>query len=203
MRKMGLCVLWSCVLFLAVICDAADDGSKDILLLNSPGVDGSVAKQCFDFVERNVQGRIRVDRTLLSTEGFTPPELLKAFSAMRSKDDALVVVLVGSETELTSVVAYSEKLHSATVNITPMLNAAELTPKGRSARIDRAVMYAIGRLIGLSPCLNPYCALSEYEHTDKDRIPGRNFCPVCADAAGKALQALGVGEAAVIPKERK
>ena len=179
------------------VCDGAQPASKSILLLSSPSVQIEQADRCYQFVEHNVRGRTRSDRTLLSSECLTPDEQLRVFSCMRSTNDALVVVLVSSTPVKGAIIAYSEKLGSAVVNIGPVMSSPGLSDSARAARIDRAVMYAIGRLVGVDPCPNPFCALSEDQPHRKDQIPGRNFCPVCSVAVGEALRAVGSGEDAV------
>ncbi len=186
-------VLLMVVLWCGVVVGGTND-SKAVLFLSSPAVDTVLAQECFEFMDKNVRGEMRVNRTLLRVKGFGPEEQLKAFSAMRSKNDVLVVVLVNQTVEKCPIVIFSEKLGTAVVNIAPILSAEGLSDKVRSARIDRAAMYALGRLAGMKACLNPFCALSEYAHVQKDKVPGRNYCPNCSDPVGKLLQEMGIFE---------
>lgn len=181
---------WLCV----TVVGFAD--GKDVLLLRGPKVDAKLAENCFKFMDHNVRGKLRVDHTLFSVDGFAPKEQLKVFSAMRSEQDALVVVLVNSPASTNSVVIYSRDLGAAVVNIAPMVNDREFSKKIRLALIDRSAMYALGRVAGMEPCLNPFCALSEYHLVQKDKMPGRNYCPNCIDRVAEKLEKLGVKEVA-------
>lgn len=168
--------------------------TKKILLLSSPTVDSEISESTLGFAARNVKGAITEGRTRLSISGFEPKELLRIYSAMRTDSDALVIVLANTRMPDWPVVIYSEILGCAVVNIAEILEMKEIIETGRVARIQRASLYAIGRLGGLKSCLNPFCALSEYEHVQKDRIPGRNYCPNCTDRVGAGLKALGIHE---------
>jgi predicted Zn-dependent protease len=176
----------------AGVTHAATQDSKMVLFLSSPEVDTELSRTCFGFVKNNVRGQLRRDLTLLRSAGFGPEEQLRVFSAMRSDGDALVVVLVNVATNSAPVVTYSEKRGSAVVNIAMLDAAEEITEQGRVARIERAAMYAVGRLVGMPACLNPYCALSEYVHVQKNKVLGRNYCPHCSDRVAAGLKAVGV-----------
>ncbi|MBT3192300.1 MAG: hypothetical protein HN341_07065 [Verrucomicrobia bacterium] len=168
--------------------------SNAVLVLSTPTVEKRVSAACFDFMRTNVMGMLRRDRTLLRAAGFGPEEQLKAFSAMRSERDALVVVLVNTPASSAPAVVYSVRLGCAVVNTAVIAAIDGLTDQGRLARIERAAMYGLGRLVGMPACLNPFCALSEYEHVQKDKIPGRNYCPNCCDRVAAGLRAVGVQE---------
>ncbi len=184
-----------CVSFLmAGALSGEENDSQQVLLLRSPRVSENFSTLCLKFMKANLRGPVREDRTLLSVDGFTPQEQLKAFSAMRSKSDAIVIVLDSSAATDVSPISYSESLGCAVVNIASVVRDLDLSDLAREARVEKSIMYAIGRLVGMAPCLNPLCALSEYETVQKDRLPGRNFCPNCCDKVAAGLADRGVRE---------
>ena len=193
MKKVCGLVVLGVALFAGVVFGGTKE-SKTVLVLNSPAVDAKLSKECFDFMKLNVRGSLRQDRTLLCVGGFGPEEQLKAFSAMRSERDALVVVLVSYDEPVGPVVIYSVSLGAAVVNIAPILADKELSEKMKPAVIERSAMYALGRLAGMDACLNPFCALSEYKQVNKNKMPGRNYCPNCIDRVAVKLEGLGVFE---------
>lgn len=192
MKRIGGLIVLGAFLLAGTVFGGSDD-SKTVLVLNSPKVDAKLAKENFEFMRHNVRGSLRQDRTLLCVDGFTPEEQLKAFSAMRSESDALVVVLVNSDEAEGPVVIYSVSLGAAVVNISSILSDGDMSDKKKTAVIERSAMYALGRIAGMDACLNPFCALSEYKQV-KEKMPGRNYCPNCIDSVALKLEALGVFE---------
>ena len=196
-------LLLICMCIIGSTCDAEQPLSKNLLFLASPEVSSELANARFRFLEMNVRGTLRTDRTLLRTAELTPKEQLKAFSCMVTDGDALVIALVNSPSGGGPVVVYSVGLGASVVNISPILAMKELTPTGQSARIDRALMFAIGMLLQVDSCMNPFCALSEVDHFRKDQLPGRNYCPACTDKVSDQLKNHGVCEGTPLPKSGK
>jgi hypothetical protein len=192
-RILGFLVLALCfALSIEVIGSTSD--SKAILLLRAPHVGESVFDECFAYVKANVGDQVRRDRTLLPVGALSPEQSLKVFSGMRTPDDALVVVLGAARGSEIPAVVYSERLGSAVVNVCSSSHGDKQSEMAQVAVFERAVLYAIGRLVGMPSCLNPHCALSEYKHIQKGVNPGRNYCPNCCDRVAAGLRAVGVQE---------
>ena len=83
-----------------------------------------------------------------------------------------------------------------------ILNTATLKPADGDAetygrRLEKETMRCAGLLAGMSPCVNPRCALWHYaDHAGLDR-KGRNFCPPCLKKFGSLIHP----EAADAPAE--
>ena len=173
---------------------AVEPISKVIYLIRTHDVDSEVAKATFEFVRMNVQGTTRPDLGSVNIDPCCTRGMLRELSELRTKDDALVIALVGTSAPSGSpAVAYSEKLGSAAVMVEHLPSAESGMSEHRLAHIERAVIYAIGKLVGMPICQNPYCVLSTH-HARKDQLPSRGFCPVCADSARRRLMKFGVNE---------
>ncbi len=171
-----------------------DNAEKRVLILSGPRIDAELMGSSLRFLKSNIRGSIRSEATLFRVDAFSVKEQLRVFNAMRSDGDCMVVVLVNAPPSGDDpIVAFSEELHVAVVNVYVIINAKELSQDGKRARVERALMYAIGRSAKIAPCLNPLCAMSEYEY-GMDATPGRNYCPSCCDIVAEEMMALGVNE---------
>jgi len=187
-----------CAITLIAVCSFAATENKPVMktvgIAAGDDVESAVLERVANFLKGELNFAISVRPV---SKGFAKLSLeaqTKELKGLLKPSDVCVVALVkepGATLKQSIFVVTNVPPSMGIVNLTAINAAAEGQEKNDALKElilrfdEKETMRAIGTMIGLTPCVNPQCAMSQYDLKPLSDKMGRNFCPPCQGALEK------------------
>ncbi len=186
---MNRSILMASMILVATCCAQGGTAATPSVVIAGWNVDTGLAAAVSEYVGKEY-GEIVISNQLsvISSEKGKTKTLKDTVAELTKNTHDLVVILASSFAKgckgkpLAFVTVVDPKKKLALVNIDFLatgIENASATSKDYLWRVEREAMKSVGLLMGLSPCFNPRCVLSNHAGLDGLDKKGRNLCPPC------------------------
>jgi hypothetical protein len=197
-------VIGSVILFLAFISsavlllNAADSRQRTIVVVKDLDVEDAVFERGVTFLKGNLNAEINIGRAGADLAKLTLDEQVKELKKLLKPECACVVAIVKEPAKTTQdrILAATNQPISV-VNLTVIKDMVKVEGNDTETNeqylrfTEKESMRAVGSLLGLKPCPNPYCAMNGGESKPVSRVLARNYCPPCQGEMDKVLPVTG------------
>jgi predicted Zn-dependent protease len=183
-----------CAVLMGAVCSFAAESKVTVVKMKTVGIAASddVENAVLERVTKFVKGELNFEISVRSlSKGFAKQTLenqTKELKKLLKPTDVCVVALVkepGATLKQTVFTVTNIPPSVGIVNLNAINAAGEGQEKTDALKelilrvVEKETMRVVGTTIGLSPCLNPQCAMSPYDVRPLSGLTGRNYCPPC------------------------
>ncbi|MBN1268959.1 MAG: hypothetical protein JXB04_05185 [Kiritimatiellae bacterium] len=158
-------------------------------LVRVGALDDAMLERVRSFVENKLMIRTRVLDSR-DPSGGTLNDEGAALADLAGPGVLCLVALISPEQAADAHGILLPELNIGVVNV-PVLKPADDDQERFGRRLERQAMRAIGLLLGMELCPNPYCALRSYRDAAEMDATSRDMCPPCTARAQAAAVAKG------------
>ena len=179
---------------------AAKAGEEDVIrLARGDGIDKDLFASVAAFVKGNMNLTVTVHDAALKIEAQTTAEQAAHLGRLKKSGECCVVALLNEPAALAGqTVLLGTNAPVAVVNVVSVRNRIQEPPSGSDKDVQmlawKETMRAIGLVLGLKDCPNPYCAMSTLVPKSGPKVLSCNFCPPCKDKIVAKFPSVAGGE---------
>lgn len=167
----------------------AQQPGRGFLLVNAGGVEPAVLEDVRVFCETQLRHPLRAEGAERQTLDLR--DAVVAFADRTNDENVAVIVLTDTPPEENEHMVFSTQRMVTAVNVRALTDD---DAKRTAWRLQRMVMRAAARMVGIPPAPDPHCTTRDYRSLEDLDSMGRNFCPPWQDRYHQQVQALELAD---------